>query len=329
MRVRVTHLSERNLLLNFLGRGHSSSKFALPSAHFFLACIPNWRECSCAAAEKQSDLWLQAHGLLHHIQCRKTLVHNATISGSLTCKMRDAWVNTPLLLLLLLLASLTRTAISQDNEGAENTEDTENTENDENVEKAEEVSDLASDNTQDDSQPDNTEEEPNTTQENGGDLATQSETEITTESTAVQDDLAESTENLPDDASTRSPTTLDEASSSATEGSAEDPLSEEAPVTYDLDYVSSDSSTEEPGDSTLMLILIPVVIVTLICMVVCGYFIIRKWKQNATKRASVKEDPFLDEPSTEKVPMPMFEEDVPSVLELEMEDFDQWITKDC
>lgn len=25
----------------------------------------------------------------------------------------------------------------------------------------------------------------------------------------------------------------------------------------------------------------------------------------------------------------MFEEDVPSVLELEMEDFDQWITKDC
>uniref|UniRef100_A0A3P9L3G9 Transmembrane protein 154 n=1 Tax=Oryzias latipes TaxID=8090 RepID=A0A3P9L3G9_ORYLA len=78
-------------------------------------------------------------------------------------------------------------------------------------------------------------------------------------------------------------------------------------------------------DSTLMLILIPVVIVTLICMVVCGYFIIRKWKQNATKR----EDPFLDEPSTEKVPMPMFEEDVPSVLELEMEDFDQWITKDC
>ncbi|XP_023813515.1 transmembrane protein 154 isoform X4 [Oryzias latipes] len=232
--------------------------------------------------------------------------------------MRDAWVNTPLLLLLLLLASLTRTAISQDNEGAENTEDTENTENDENVEKAEEVSDLASDNTQDDSQPDNTEEEPNTTQENGGDLATQSETEITTESTAVQDD-----------ASTRSPTTLDEASSSATEGSAEDPLSEEAPVTYDLDYVSSDSSTEEPGDSTLMLILIPVVIVTLICMVVCGYFIIRKWKQNATKRASVKEDPFLDEPSTEKVPMPMFEEDVPSVLELEMEDFDQWITKDC
>ncbi|XP_078799461.1 uncharacterized protein LOC101157918 isoform X5 [Oryzias latipes] len=306
MRVRVTHLSERNLLLNFLGRGHSSSKFALPSAHFFLACIPNWRECSCAAAEKQSDLWLQAHGLLHHIQCRKTLVHNATISGSLTCKMRDAWVNTPLLLLLLLLASLTRTAISQDNEGAENTEDTENTENDENVEKAEEVSDLASDNTQDDSQPDNTEEEPNTTQENGGDLATQSETEITTESTAVQDD-----------ASTRSPTTLDQASSSATEGSAEDPLSEE------------DSSTEEPGDSTLMLILIPVVIVTLICMVVCGYFIIRKWKQNATKRASVKEDPFLDEPSTEKVPMPMFEEDVPSVLELEMEDFDQWITKDC
>ncbi|XP_034044673.1 transmembrane protein 154 isoform X6 [Thalassophryne amazonica] len=41
-----------------------------------------------------------------------------------------------------------------------------------------------------------------------------------------------------------------------------------------------------------------------------------------------KEDVFLEESSSEKVPMPMFEEDVPSVLELEMDELDGWIKKD-
>lgn len=40
------------------------------------------------------------------------------------------------------------------------------------------------------------------------------------------------------------------------------------------------------------------------------------------------EDPYFEGASAEKVPMPMFEEDVPSVLEVEMDDLDQWMKKD-
>ncbi|RXN06604.1 transmembrane protein 154 isoform X2 [Labeo rohita] len=40
-----------------------------------------------------------------------------------------------------------------------------------------------------------------------------------------------------------------------------------------------------------------------------------------------KEDPYLDHEDHEKVPMPMFEDDIPSVMELEMEDLENWMTK--
>uniref|UniRef100_A0A3B3BAA3 Transmembrane protein 154 n=1 Tax=Oryzias melastigma TaxID=30732 RepID=A0A3B3BAA3_ORYME len=99
------------------------------------------------------------------------------------------------------------------------------------------------------------------------------------------------------------------------------------PTVSDPQSVSSSSSPEDSEDSNLMLILIPVVVVTLVGVTVCGFFIIRKLKQNTIRR--VKEDQFLEESSTEKVPMPMFEEDVPSVLELEMDDLDgPWMKKD-
>ncbi|KAM7394442.1 hypothetical protein PAMP_021246 [Pampus punctatissimus] len=74
------------------------------------------------------------------------------------------------------------------------------------------------------------------------------------------------------------------------------------------------------------IILIPVVlVVVIITIIVCCIFIKRRWNIKADLR---KDDPYLDGPSTEKVPMPMFEEDVPSVLELEMEELDQWMKKD-
>lgn len=61
---------------------------------------------------------------------------------------------------------------------------------------------------------------------------------------------------------------------------------------------------------------------------VCGIFMNRRWNQKVRNQELRKEDPYLDGSSTEKVPMPMFEEDVPSVLELEMEEMDQWMKKD-
>uniref|UniRef100_A0A3Q3VVG1 Transmembrane protein 154 n=1 Tax=Mola mola TaxID=94237 RepID=A0A3Q3VVG1_MOLML len=82
------------------------------------------------------------------------------------------------------------------------------------------------------------------------------------------------------------------------------------------------SSPEEQEGLNPIIILIPVVLaVLIISMIVCCIFISRRWK----KKDKCQEDPYLDGTTSEKVPMPMFEEDVPSVLELEMEELGQWM----
>ncbi|CAB1429760.1 unnamed protein product [Pleuronectes platessa] len=84
-------------------------------------------------------------------------------------------------------------------------------------------------------------------------------------------------------------------------------------------------------DDTLGVIIITVLgvlVFVIIGVIVCGIFLSRKWNRNKRNQELRKEDPYLDGPSEEKVPMPMFEEDVPSVLELEMEEMDQWMKKD-
>ncbi|KAK7929140.1 hypothetical protein WMY93_005535 [Mugilogobius chulae] len=89
--------------------------------------------------------------------------------------------------------------------------------------------------------------------------------------------------------------------------------------------------TASPADLDLdpLLIVIPVVVVVLIVsIIVCSTLIHRRLNSNTRHSEVSKEDQFLEGSSTEKVPMPMFEEDVPSVLELEMEDLDDWIQKD-
>ncbi|KAF7214333.1 transmembrane protein 154 isoform X2 [Nothobranchius furzeri] len=98
----------------------------------------------------------------------------------------------------------------------------------------------------------------------------------------------------------------------------------------DLEPVNSTTPSEEE-DWTLdpLIILIPVVLaVVIISVIVCGIYINRRCNQNEAKQELSKADPYLEASSTEKVPMPMFEEDVPSVLELEMDELDQWIKKD-
>ncbi|XP_035855995.1 transmembrane protein 154 isoform X2 [Sander lucioperca] len=89
-------------------------------------------------------------------------------------------------------------------------------------------------------------------------------------------------------------------------------------------------TTEVPEeDLSSISILIPVVLVVLIIsMIVCGIFIHCRCNQKVRDQELGKKDPYLDGSSTEKVPMPMFEEDVPSVLELEMEELGQWMKKD-
>ncbi|XP_026216216.1 transmembrane protein 154 isoform X2 [Anabas testudineus] len=88
------------------------------------------------------------------------------------------------------------------------------------------------------------------------------------------------------------------------------------------------TTVETEGDLYLIIIIIPaVLVVVIIGLIVCGIFICRRSSKNSKNEVLRKEDPYLDESCTEKVPMPMFEEDVPSVLELEMEELDQWMNK--
>ncbi|XP_078119091.1 transmembrane protein 154 isoform X3 [Sander vitreus] len=100
-------------------------------------------------------------------------------------------------------------------------------------------------------------------------------------------------------------------------------------TTNDLGFKDPTEVPEEDNGLSSIIILIPVVLVVLIIsMIVCGIFIHRRCNQKVRDQELGKEDPYLDGSSTEKVPMPMFEEDVPSVLELEMEELGQWMKKD-
>ncbi|XP_076003840.1 transmembrane protein 154 isoform X2 [Genypterus blacodes] len=93
---------------------------------------------------------------------------------------------------------------------------------------------------------------------------------------------------------------------------------------------NSDPSSQPDTEAlSPTIILIPVVLaVLIISMIVGGILIHRRCIKKVNHADHTKEDLYLDGSSTEKVPMPMFEEDVPSVLELEMEDLDQWMSND-
>ncbi|XP_064783195.1 transmembrane protein 154-like isoform X2 [Oncorhynchus masou masou] len=103
-------------------------------------------------------------------------------------------------------------------------------------------------------------------------------------------------------------------------------------------YLSSESpsgedQSEAPLEDSLSLtfVLVPVVLVVVVIAMVVGVVIInRRWNRKGTRHSdNVEEDKYLHgSDDTEKVPMPMFEDDVPSVLELEMEDLEQWMNKD-
>ncbi|XP_027872235.1 transmembrane protein 154 isoform X2 [Xiphophorus couchianus] len=97
--------------------------------------------------------------------------------------------------------------------------------------------------------------------------------------------------------------------------------------------VPEGSGSGEPGnngDETLdQFILIGAVVAGIIvgAIIIVGVVVWCRRSKKAGNQELTKEDPHLDGPSSEKVPMPMFEEDVPSVLELEMDELDQWMEK--
>ncbi|XP_053533651.1 transmembrane protein 154 isoform X1 [Ictalurus punctatus] len=92
---------------------------------------------------------------------------------------------------------------------------------------------------------------------------------------------------------------------------------------------SPEDADEEENDLQTVFIIIAVglILVLVLAAIVAGLLIARRRrKQNTTDPE--KDDPYLDDEDGEKVPMPMFEDDMPSVMELEMEDFEKWMIKE-
>ncbi|XP_056892868.1 transmembrane protein 154 isoform X3 [Takifugu flavidus] len=121
-----------------------------------------------------------------------------------------------------------------------------------------------------------------------------------------------STEPVPDD--------------SETTAALEPPPTDEETIDgeTDPDVVSEEDQSLSP---TIILIAVGLGML-IIAAIVGGIVISRRCNAKAKKRGLKEEDPYLDGSPGEKVPMPMFEEDVPSVLELEMEELDQWMQQD-
>ncbi|KAK2908816.1 hypothetical protein Q8A67_004653 [Cirrhinus molitorella] len=88
---------------------------------------------------------------------------------------------------------------------------------------------------------------------------------------------------------------------------------------------NTDADTEDPKP-IIMIIILLVLTLVIITVIVCVVMFYRRWRVKVAE--DTNEDPYLDHGDHEKVPMPMFEDDIPSVMELEMEDLENWMTKD-
>ncbi|KAL7841237.1 hypothetical protein SRHO_G00249280 [Serrasalmus rhombeus] len=87
----------------------------------------------------------------------------------------------------------------------------------------------------------------------------------------------------------------------------------------------SDPTEEALSDFTVIMVALVLVLVLILMAIFIAAVLISRKKREITN--GLKEDPYLDAEGREKVPMPMFEEDVPSVMELEMEDLEKWMIK--
>ncbi|KAI1883692.1 hypothetical protein AGOR_G00234170 [Albula goreensis] len=86
-------------------------------------------------------------------------------------------------------------------------------------------------------------------------------------------------------------------------------------------------STENDGTISPHAIIGPVAVVLLIAVVTIGVVLHRKKKNKTKLSVDIKEEEGLAGCEAEKIPTPVFDDDIPSVLELEMEDLEKWAVK--
>ncbi|XP_027013815.2 transmembrane protein 154 isoform X8 [Tachysurus fulvidraco] len=107
-----------------------------------------------------------------------------------------------------------------------------------------------------------------------------------------------------------------------------------AQVTLTQNYVEGQNNSTQDEDETdiqdtgmtFPIIAACLTIILILVVAAVGLVIVcRRRKRNTADPE--KDDPYLNDDFGEKVPMPMFEDDMPSVMELEMEDLEKWMIK--
>ncbi|KAK3523239.1 hypothetical protein QTP86_025070 [Hemibagrus guttatus] len=88
-----------------------------------------------------------------------------------------------------------------------------------------------------------------------------------------------------------------------------------------------DDQQEQTDTWKMFMIAAACLTLTLLLAVVAAGLLITCRRRKKNTADPEKDDPYLDDDFGEKVPMPMFEDDMPSVMELEMEDFEKWMIK--
>ncbi|XP_075786182.1 transmembrane protein 154 [Pelodiscus sinensis] len=85
-------------------------------------------------------------------------------------------------------------------------------------------------------------------------------------------------------------------------------------TSIELNYMTNDTTTELAGAQPALMFGIPVVILVLLILLIIFFVICHKRKKSKQ-----------DELESENVKSPIFEEDTPSVMEVEMEELDKWM----
>ncbi|XP_027013819.2 transmembrane protein 154 isoform X12 [Tachysurus fulvidraco] len=107
----------------------------------------------------------------------------------------------------------------------------------------------------------------------------------------------------------------------------------ESSESHTTDVEGQNNSTQDEDETdiqdtgmTFPIIAACLTIILILVVAAVGLVIVcRRRKRNTADPE--KDDPYLNDDFGEKVPMPMFEDDMPSVMELEMEDLEKWMIK--
>ncbi|XP_048855728.1 transmembrane protein 154 isoform X2 [Brienomyrus brachyistius] len=87
------------------------------------------------------------------------------------------------------------------------------------------------------------------------------------------------------------------------------------------------SNSKHEVELSTLTMAVPLVLLLVVVGLIAVVLVRRRQKSQFNSLHKAKDEELFRD-NGEKIPMPKFEEDVPSVLELEMEDLDKWISKD-